>query len=339
MKQGTSSESSITCPLCKNTQGTCLVENISYEKIEEEDYDIYFCPNCNGEFSWPMKPMNYDSDSEALDTQYDQFNGLMRESLRRNFVYACMATFLDSIKGGKTLDVGAGLGVFLTHAYNLGFDPYGIDVSQQYVRFLKTKLPFARIALADNIFTPPEDWPKSYQVISALDVFEHVAMPFELGKQIYGSLAPGGYFLMSVPNRERYYYKFGRRIDDFIIKNADEPPYHLTKWRKKTVQSFLERIGFEEYCLVTGGLLWRKNISIKGNHSKLLSSLPRSLYRLSSIMPLALLKVIENWGTHFIVFAQKEGGLNEMSLEMVKREVLTRVYKRRIPFFIECELK
>lgn len=339
MRQGTSSESSTTCPVCKNPRGTYLVENISSRKIGGENYGIYFCPNCNGEFSWPMKPMNYDRAPQALDIYNDKFSGLLQESLRRNFVYACTVTFLDSIERGKILDVGAGLGVFLTHAYNLRFDPYGVDISKPSIRFLRTKLPFATIAQIGDVFSLPENWSSSYELISALDLLEHVAMPFELGKQIYELLAPGGYFLMSVPNRERYYYKLGRIIDDFIIKDADEPPYHLTRWRKKTVQTFLGEIGFRKYCLITGGLLWRKNISIKGNYSKLLSSLPRSLYRLSPIMPLALLKPIENWGTHFIAFAQKEGGLNEMSLEMVTKEVLTRVYKRRIPFFTECEIK
>jgi 2-polyprenyl-3-methyl-5-hydroxy-6-metoxy-1,4-benzoquinol methylase len=336
MKKGASSKSKITCPLCKKSCGTYMVENISSKMAG--NYDIYFCPNCRGEFSWPMRPMNYDSIFEPLDIDHDKFVNLLRESLRRSFYYSCMITFLDTIERGEILDIGAGLGIFLTHAYNLGFDTYGVDISKQSVEFLKANLPFAKVAVTGDVIHLPSHWPNNYKVISALDVFEHTVTPFDLGKRAYDLLAPGGYLLMSVPNRGRYYYRLGRIIDDFIIRDIDEPPYHLTRWRKETVQNFLEQIGFRKYSLAIGGLLWRRNITIKGNYSGLLSSMPRSLYRLSPTIPLPLIQVAEALGTHFIVFAQKDGGTDDLPLESIKKEVLTRVYKRQIPFFNECDV-
>ena len=336
IKQDTSSKPKMTCPLCKKNCGTYLVENIFSQRAG--NYDIYFCPNCRGEFSWPMRPVNYDSIFGPLIIDHDKFASLLRESLRRNFYYSCMVTFLDTIKRGEILDFGAGLGIFLTHAYNLGFDTYGVDTSNQSVEFLKTNLPFAKVAVTGDVIRLPSYWPNNYKVISALDVFEHTATPFELGKQAYDLLSPGGYLLMTVPNRSRYYYRLGDTINDFIIENSDEPPYHLTRWRSKTVQTFLEGIGFRKYCLAIGGLLWRRNISIKGNYSRLLSSLPRSLYRLSPSIPLSLIQVVETLGTHFIAFAQKDGGIDELPLESIQKEVLTKVYKQQIPFFTECDV-
>ncbi|MBN1692928.1 MAG: class I SAM-dependent methyltransferase [Dehalococcoidales bacterium] len=333
MKQGIPSKYDTWCPICKNTSGIQVVEEVNSK--DTSSYDICYCPNCRGEFSRPMKPMNYEN---AIDTANIDYGSLLSQSLRRNYSYSCMVSFLDTIEKSEILDIGAGLGIFLTHAHNLGFRSYGVDTSRDNIDFLNTRLPFATFAVIEDAMALPLQWPKSFKVISALDVFEHVAKPFELGKQIYSILSPGGYFLMSLPNLGRYYYRLGRIIDDFIIENKDEPPYHLTRWRIKTVQTFLKSIGFKECCIVTGGLLWRKNISVKGTRSGLLSSIPRSLYKLSPYMPLALIKVIESLGTHFIVFARKDGDAVDKSLKYIEKKVLKKVYRRRIPFFIESEI-
>lgn len=333
MKQGIPSEYKISCPICKHNSEAHVVEKINFQ--DAVSYDICYCPNCRGEFSCPMNPMNYES---VIDTANIDYDSLLRESLRRNYSYSCMVSFLDTIEKSEILDIGAGLGIFLTHAHNLGFQTYGVDISKKNIDFLTSKLPFASVAaIKDTIALPPQ-WPKSFKVISALDVFEHVVEPFELGKQIYSLLSPGGYLLMSVPNIGRYYYRLGRVIDDFIIENKDEPPYHLTRWRNKTVRTFLESVGFREFRIITGGLLWRKNISVKGRRSRLLSSIPRSLYKLSPCTPLALIKLMETLGTHFIAFAKKEGESADKPLKYIEKKVLTKVYRRRIPFFTESEI-
>jgi|GEM_PF-2563915 len=333
MKRGIPSEYNISCPICRHNSKAHVVVKINFQ--DATSYDICYCPNCRGEFSNPMIPGNYES---VIDTTSINYDGLLKESLRRNFSYSCMVSFLDIIDKSEILDVGAGLGLFLSHANNLGYRTYGVDISEKNVKFLNTQLPFAKVVVTNDAIVLPPQWPKSFKIISALDVVEHVAAPFELGKRIYSLLSPGGYFLMSLPNLGRYYYRLGRVIDDFIIENKDEPPYHLTRWRRKTVQTFLQSVGFKEFCLFTGGLFWRKNISVKEKRSRLLSFIPQSLYKLSPYMPLALVKAMETVGTHFIVFARKEGDTADKRFKYIQKKVLEKVYKRRIPFFIESEI-
>jgi SAM-dependent methyltransferase len=81
-----------------------------------------------------------------------------------------------------------------------------------------------------------------------LEVLEHLEQPRELAKKVYKLLAPGGYFIMSVPNRDRISVKLRRR-DEW-----DYPPNHLTRWSKETLNSFLTRIGFTNVTVKIDGI-------------------------------------------------------------------------------------
>lgn len=325
-----------TCPICGEKSDRY---HVAEAYCEAAAYSMILCPNCGGEFSWPMKPMDYEDDPSKYQLYVSRYDSMLRESLRRNFCYSYSVTFLNCLEDkGKVLDIGVGLGFFLTHAYNLGFKVYGIEISKHSVDFLRKMLPFAQIALGKEVFDLPENWSSNYEVISALDVLEHARMPLELGRRIHSLLAPGGYFLMTVPNRNRYYYRFHRLIDDFFPQ-GDYPPYHLTRWRKKTVETFLKKSGFKEYCLFPGGLLWRKNLFVNGKLSRWLSSVPRGLYKLSPRMPLAVTRTVERLGTHLIAVARKdEGNQQPPLLANMAEKVLEKAYRRSIPFFVECEI-
>ena len=327
------------CPICGEKTVHKPIDDVY---CEDTVYEILLCPNCTGEFSWPMKPMNYDSDPGRYQRYLSQFDSMLQESLRRSFYFSWGVTFLDLLESsrGNLLDVGSGFGVFLVHAYNLGFDTYGTEISTHAVDFLQKKLPFAHIALIDDTFDLPESWPDSYEVITSFDVLEHVRAPLELGKRIYRLLSPGGHLILAVPNRDRYYYKFHGLVDEFF-SHGDYPPYHLTRWRKKTVEVFLRTCGFKDYYAFVGGFLWRRNLYLKGNPSNMLSSVPRCLYTLAPRMPLLVTKIIERLGTHLIVVARKDVGEepSEPALAAMAEQVISRVYKRSIPLFIECEIK
>lgn len=318
----------VVCPICQYTEPEVTTRKNLFSK-----YRIFYCQNCKGEFSCPMKSF---FDYGYLETKLE-FKNAVKGSLRREFIHAFAATFLDVIKKKSILDIGAGSGVFLNYAHRLSFDTYGTEASDNLVKLLNKNCPFvkARSSTGEN-FNLPESWPQKYDVISALDVLEHLENPLRACKNIYDCLESDGYFIFTVPNRDRYYYRTAKIVDDFVPtkEGGDNPPYHLTFWRSKTVKIFLKKIGFKNYSIFKGGLLWRKNLLIRNKYSPLLSGFINILYKNSAKLPLPLIKFLENYGTHLIVFAKKGDG----DLASLKKIILERLYKKDIPFFKEVEI-
>ena len=328
MKKENFSKFNIICPICNSAKHR-FRKNIS-------GYKLFGCLGCNGEFSWPVKSsMDYDQPEEKRD-----FAKVLEKSLRRTFTYASLATFLNLIKKGAILDVGAGPGTFIYHAHRLGFDTYAIDLSESSLAEFSQNCPFSKFHISSGEkFDMPKEWPDVFNVISALDVLEHAENPLIAGQNIYNRLADNGYFIGSLPNRNRYYYKLFKVIDDFVLKNCggDNPPYHMTFWRKRTVKVFLESLGFTDYYIFSGGLAWRKNISIGGRRSAVLSALVNKFYRNTSKIPLPVINFIEQFGTHLMFLARKEGVKGD--LQKIGRIVEKKLYNKEIPFFIDGDIE
>ena len=132
MKMENFSKFNIICPIC-NSPDRRFKKNIS-------GYKLFGCSNCGGEFSWPAKSLtDYNQPYERKD-----FKNLLEKSLRRTFTYASLATFLNLIKRGTILDVGAGPGTFMFHAHRLGFDAYAIDLSESSLDEFSQNCPLSK---------------------------------------------------------------------------------------------------------------------------------------------------------------------------------------------------
>ena len=328
MKEENFSKFNITCPICNSAENR-FIKNIS-------GYKLFGCLKCKGEFSWPAKSLaDYNQPYEKVD-----FKRLLEKSLRRNFTYSSLVIFLNLIKKGTILDIGTGPGTFLFHAHRLGFDTYAIDVSKSYLSALNQNCPFVKFHITSGEqFNIPKEWPNAFNVISALDILEHADKPLVVGQNIYRHLADGGYFIGSLPNRNRYYYKLLKIIDDFVIESCggDSPPYHMTFWRKKTAEIFLENLGFKDYYVFPGGLSWRKNISIGGKRSAILSMLVNKFYKNTSKIPLPIINFIEQFGTHLIFIARKGGVKGD--LQKIGNIIEKKLYNKEIPFFIDGDIE
>lgn len=328
MKKENFSKFNIVCPICKGKD--------SRFKKDISKYKLFSCSKCSGEFSWPTKSLtDYNQPEEKRD-----FKKVVEKSMRRTFTYASLATFLNLIKRGTILDVGAGPGTFIFHAHRLGFDAHAIDLSENSLTEFRQNCPFSKFHVSSGEkFDIPGEWPRAFNVISALDVLEHTEHPLVAGQNIYKHLADNGYFIGSLPNRNRYYYKLLKVIDDFVLKDCggDNPPYHMTFWRKRTVKVFLEKLGFTDYYIFSGGLAWRKNISIGGKRSVILSSLVNKFYKNSPKIPLPVIDFIEQFGTHLMFLARKGGVKGD--LQKIGKIVERKLYNKEIPFFIEGDIE
>ena len=95
----------------------------------------------------------------------------------------------------KILDVGCGTGMMLKALLERG-NVWGLDTSEKAVRYSAEKAPGARMILGSF----PRDLPRdSFDIITVLDVLEHIDEDAKALAALKGVLAPDGIAVITVP--------------------------------------------------------------------------------------------------------------------------------------------
>jgi SAM-dependent methyltransferase len=121
----------------------------------------------------------------------------------------------------RHLDVGCGLGAFAAHtARSPRFVTYGTDISPFAIARAQQVAPSATLAVAS---AETRLWPDdSFDLVSALDVLEHLPEPGAALEAAHAMLAPDGILLAVMPVYDG--------LSGPIIRRLDSDPTHLHKW-------------------------------------------------------------------------------------------------------------
>lgn len=95
----------------------------------------------------------------------------------------------------EVLDVGAGAGAFSQRLVDLGYKVSALDTDPD--KWLPRAIPFLRLDIDSGIAASVE---RTFDAACCLEVIEHVENPWNLLREIYSVLKPGGYLLLSTPN-------------------------------------------------------------------------------------------------------------------------------------------
>lgn len=98
---------------------------------------------------------------------------------------------------GKLLDAGSGLGDLLVAAQRRGWQARGLDVNPYAVELANRQLPGqTRLTPFDEF--PPEEGP--LDLITCLEVIEHLRRPDASVRRMFACLRPGGLLLLTTPD-------------------------------------------------------------------------------------------------------------------------------------------
>lgn len=137
---------------------------------------------------------------------------------------------------GKLFDLGVGWGHFLLAGQQLGYDVYGIEISQNPFTYAKEDLKLP----VDHIDFFKMDKPAgSYDIITLWDVLEHIDEPDKMVERMAYLLKPGGYVFIQVPAIDSYIAR--KQGVNWKMIGLD----HVNYFSKKTITPLLERYGFE----------------------------------------------------------------------------------------------
>lgn len=171
---------------------------------------------------------------------------------------------LEEIGRNKTvLDIGCGAGM-LTNAFALqGHRVFGIDISETSLRTAKrhdtTKSVSYTLASAYSLPYPDQ----SFDVVSAMDVLEHVTEPKRLLQEASRVLKPNGLFFFHTFNRNVWSYLLIIKGVDWCVPNAPKnmhvyplfiKPQELTQFCQDAHLNVAHMRGFRPKLLQTAPL-------------------------------------------------------------------------------------
>lgn len=218
------------CPVCGEHEKT-LVETWR-DPVAGKDYDLFKCTGgggCGLVYAWPLVFPGGD--------WYEKFNyvdGYAETAAQASKTdFAHFLDLLPAASRGRMLDVGCAAGHFLRMAAARGYDVEGLEVDDRFVKMARDSGVPVTKGILDEAFA--NDRAGAYDVVSMLEVLEHVDDPRGFLALAAKILKPGGRLLVAVPDNRRP-TPFGRDYFDY-------PPHHLTRWKPKPLRQALESAG------------------------------------------------------------------------------------------------
>lgn len=146
-----------------------------------------------------------------------------------------LVRFLSKYKSsGKLLDIGAGSGIMVEAALEKGYEAEGVEPS----RWLQQNAKNMDLPVHQGVFPHPAT-PGPYDVITFVDVIEHVTHPGELLTDIRAAMKDDGILVLVTPDVSSLAARF------FGFKWWHYRIAHIGYFNRKNLRFLLEKSGFD----------------------------------------------------------------------------------------------
>lgn len=226
------------CPLCGTSESDFIY-------TERGNLKIVKCRSCNLIYVNPRvkgSEKNYWGDEQVyLEEAKYVFNGQKKHHRDKN--YEDELVQIQQFKhSGNLLDIGSSMGFFLQKARQRGFSVTGVEPSPSLSNIARAQFGLDII----NAYLEKAGLPeKKYDVITMIDVFEHVSNPKDILYHAKRTLKDDGVICIKVPNGNYNLLKlklakFTHRQSHHDIFDSYE---HVVHYTKETMRKMLDSCG------------------------------------------------------------------------------------------------
>ena len=245
---------SVSCPVCGNNADPRCIARYA-------DRTVAQCPLCGITYILFQiaEPKVY-SRSYFFDeyqaqygkTYLEDFQSIKNQGLLRlaRIASAGKSLLRNRPSGEKSiLDIGCAYGPFLSAAKDNGWSPFGTDISEDAVNFVRDTLG---IPAVQSAFPAPDAKDflsgRRYDAVTLWYVIEHFMDLDPVLRRIGKLIVPGGILALSTPSASGVSGRFS--AEKFY---RESPLDHFTVWDPRTVSRQLERYGFKVVKIVSTG--------------------------------------------------------------------------------------
>lgn len=230
------------CNLCDSGETGQLYRSELFELVK--------CKSCG--LVYLVTSINQTYEQEFfLDEDREYYQNFVVGYDRNKFPATVYGRFLDKIekvsRAGRLLDVGCATGVFLDMARERGWETHGVDSSRFASAYAREKFDLSVVTGE----LPEANYPDGhFDVVTALDLIEHVTLPSEFLLETHRILKKGGLLMVATPNQEGLINKLAYCIYFASFKRIAFPieafhgPKHLYYFSIPTLERMLKRYRF-----------------------------------------------------------------------------------------------
>lgn len=220
------------CPACNDTRKKL--------RGEKNNFIIFNCQNCGSLLTvekGEKKGFDYSDYYDGGNLEVPAFvNDRLNEIVR---------SFEKYRQGNRFLDVGCGAGTLLIEALDQKWDAAGIEISEPSVKHLK-KLGIKVFQGDLELAKYPDD---TFDVVTSVEVLEHIEEPDRLLEEIYRILRPGGLFWGTTPH--------GKGASARLLGtkwSCIAPPEHIHLFSIKGMKTLLTKNKFRNIQIKAQGI-------------------------------------------------------------------------------------
>ncbi len=243
----------LSCPVCQKKN----VSDPVVFRIRERTFRR--CKKCGMLYiSWTGKAIqteyNHDYFFADYEKQYgktylEDFASIKSQGIRRiSNVSKVMKKKADLHP--SVLDIGCAMGPFLSAAYEKGYTPYGTDIAEDAVEYVKKSLNFPCVKASFPNIDPLKDFNiKNFDVVTMWYVIEHFQNLRDVLIAVNKLLKKGGCFAFSTPSASGVSAKYNR--EKFFQQS---PSDHYSLWQPERAAKILRKFGFKIVKIVPTGI-------------------------------------------------------------------------------------
>ncbi len=227
------------CPLCDSSTFS-IIGN-------ERGLSVVRCKKCELIYTNPRAKNaqeNYFGDADAFFSEARLiFKGKKVHHRDRNYEYELKK--IKKIKPeGAFLDIGTNMGFFLRKVKEAGWKAEGVEPSPALSKIAREQFDLnIHTTFLENADLPA----KHYDVITLIDVFEHVTNPKALLSKCNELLKDDGIIAIKVPNGDYNYFK--QQLATLLNKTASMDVWdcceHVVHYTPRTFKKMAESCGFK----------------------------------------------------------------------------------------------
>jgi len=139
------------------------------------------------------------------------------------------------LKAKKVLDIGCGGGILTESLARTGADVTGIDLGQAPLSVAKLHQHESKLEIEYRLIAAEklaQQEPEQYDVITCLEMLEHVPDPSSIVKACFDLLKPGGRVIFSTLNRNPKAYLFAIVGAEYILNMLPKGTHDFSKFIK-----------------------------------------------------------------------------------------------------------
>jgi len=154
----------------------------------------------------------------------------------------------------RILEIGSGFGYLTYSLGQRGHQCLGIDISKEAVESACEE--FGNHYKVCDLATLAAEGDERFDVIVATELIEHIEDPVALLKTAKQLLNPGGWILLTTPNKDLY--------SDRMAWHTDAAPVHLWWFGKSSMRQMAWRLGMQVQFVDFSGFYGNETKAVKG---------------------------------------------------------------------------